>query len=115
MLAEFVGQTPGLRPGLRGSPGPALSFEEPRLSTTARGRRGLRPRSRGSAPRLRQVLGYRKSMRHYARVHAPPLVHLDYTARALACCASATPSRSDAPLCRTMRVPNAETEPVPYI
>src|ERR1017187_2391557 len=60
--AEFVGQTPwSARVPLTRS-----SLEEPRLSTTATGRRGRRPRSRGTAPRLMQVLGYRKSMRHYA-------------------------------------------------
>src|ERR1017187_8237680 len=64
--AEFVGQTPWSAPGLRGSPWTRSSLEEPRLSTTATGRRGRRPRSRGTAPRLMQVLGYRKSMRHYA-------------------------------------------------
>src|ERR1022692_4512149 len=56
--AEFVGQTPWSAPW--------SALEEPRLSTTATGRRGRRPRSRGTAPRLMQLLGYRKSMRHYA-------------------------------------------------
>src|ERR1039458_5883026 len=53
MLAELVlvGQTPGLRPGLRGSPGPAPSLDETRLS------KPLQPdvsnagaRSRGARP-----------------------------------------------------------------
>src|ERR1039458_8482362 len=67
--ASLVAHAP---PGLRGFPGPAPSFEEPRLSTTATGRRARRPRSRGTAPRLMQAPGYRKSMRHYTRVRAPP-------------------------------------------
>src|ERR1039457_3122408 len=65
------GADPWADPLVCASAADALSFEEPRLSATATGRRGHRPRSRGTAPRLMQVLGYRKSMRRYARVRAP--------------------------------------------
>src|ERR1022692_144149 len=62
--AEFVGQTPWSAPW--------SALEEPRLSTTATGRRGRRPRSRGTAPRIMKAPGYRKRMRHLTPGRAPP-------------------------------------------
>jgi len=69
--AEFVGQTPGLRR----SPWTRSSLEESGPLTTVTGRRGRRPRTRGSAPRLLQVFGYAKSMWHWALVPAGPRGH----------------------------------------
>jgi hypothetical protein len=64
---QFVGQTTW---SARVPLDPLFRSKNQRLSTIATGRRGRRPRSRGTvqetAPRLMQVLGYGKSMRHYA-------------------------------------------------